>query len=151
MALTKEQAAAIIKCVEHDADSLKVINSWLRKVLPDRWGIAGGLRNLGYIMTGQDPTDPQVAAMVCIGIAKTTALCIERSKSKLQGVQGATIVDRVHRGTDHTATQINMHDNTSYVFDWHATLNASNPLIGKVADWKIDENCTDFDHFEGIA
>ena len=151
MALTKEQAGAIIKVVENDADSVKVINSWLRKVLPDRWGMAGGLRNLGYIMTGQDPTDPQVAAMVCTGIANATSRCIDRSKSQLPGVREATIVNRVHWGTDHTATLIHMHDNTSYVFDWHATLNASNPLIGKPADWNIDDNCIDFDHFEGIT
>jgi hypothetical protein len=152
MALTKKQAAAIIRCVEADPECVRLINSWLRKVLPDRWGVAGGLRNLGYIASFQDPTDPKVAEMVCVGIAKATAMRIYRYRGKaLEGVRGTRLADRKHLGVDHTATLVEMTDNTAYVFDWHATLNASNPLIGKPADWQVDDNCVDFDHFEGFT
>jgi hypothetical protein len=148
--LSQATAQKIVATVKADAESVRRIDSWVKKVVPDHWGAAGGIRNLGYLLSFQDPSDPSVAAKVCYGIAMATSSRIEASKGHIREIRRAGLADRAHRGVEHVGTLVEMHDGTTYVFDWHATLNADDPLISRVQDWKEDRNSVLYSQFRGL-
>lgn len=130
--LSKMQAGEIISAVLNDPESFKRTKSSL-SFLPSGLGIAGSLRNWGYVISGQDPTEEKIANTVCTGIADATAAAITRAmaakNSKLGFLKRATVISRVSVGVHHTATQVFTTDGKDYVFDWHATLTLSDPLL----------------------
>ncbi|USN98079.1 MAG: hypothetical protein H6810_07770 [Phycisphaeraceae bacterium] len=142
---SKAIADAVIRVVKNDPTSVSRVSSWLSSVMPTGLGWTGSVRNLGYVVTLQDPTDPTTAAKVCTGIAEATSTAINRAiksdKVPLVGVKAATMIDRVspHAGVYHTATKVVTAEGGEAVFDWHATLEIDNPMISKVDDWL---NCT---------
>jgi hypothetical protein len=159
MALAKQAAMQIVAAVRSDPECLRRIKS----VIPDLGGYAGSVRNLGYIFTFQDPTDPETAAKVCTGIAEQTMTAINNALgpidhagrpekgSAIPDVESANTIDRVHLSTHHTATLVSMKDGTEYVFDWHATLNVENPLIYESPErWQVDKGSVQFKHFSGF-
>jgi hypothetical protein len=148
--LSKQTAQKIVTSVKSDSECVRRIDSWVKKVVPDQWGIAGGVRNLGYLLSFQDPSDPAVAAKVCYGIAMATSARIEASKGRIREVRRAGLIDRAHRGIEHVGTHVEMQDGTSYVFDWHATLNVEDPLISRALDWKEDRNSVLYSQFGGF-
>ena len=148
--LTKQAADQIVSSVKSDSESVRRIDSWIKKVVPDHWGISGGIRNLGYLLTLQDPSDPSIAAKVCYGIAMATSERIERSRGFIREVARAGLVDRAHRGVAHVGTLVVMRDGSSYVFDWHATLNVDDPLISRALDWNEDRNAVLYSQFRGF-
>jgi hypothetical protein len=140
MALTIPAANWIVDVVRMDPQCLRQIESVLSHVLPDDWGIAGGLRNLGFMAQFKTPKDAD--PYICTGIADVTAAAIEKALatgSGNTGIQSAGTVGR-HPPTfklgnheflevDHAATLILMQDKSNYVFDWHATLNVADPKM----------------------
>jgi hypothetical protein len=138
--LTVEEATGICGVVASDPESSKRIDSDLDSLVPASWGIAGGLRNAGYVALGMvtfgrygDPTEPEFANRVCTGISDAASLALNRAAARgdarLRNLQGATPVSRILKGVDHTAVQIEMKDGQKHVLDWHATLDAQNPLM----------------------
>ncbi len=141
--LTSSDAKAIITVVVADTESSKRISSNLDVLMPDSWGLTGAVRNWGYVLSFQDPTEQETANTVCTGIAEATVKAINRGIENklpsLKRIAKAMEVNRVRNGVYHTATGIMTIDKFGYVFDWHATLAASNPMIyPSIDDWKKD-------------
>ena len=158
MALSKAVAKAIVTAVSGDTESHSRITGDLKSnsgsMLPDSWGISGAVRNWGHVLTGKDPTEKAVADTVCTGIADATSEAINRAlktKPGIPEIKVSTTIDRELNGVHHTATLVQMVDETSYVFDWHATLNVLNPMIFKPAGWKKDNHGVLFTRFEGFS
>jgi hypothetical protein len=162
MSLTKDDVGSVIKVINSDPECQKRISSFIDDVLPDTLGISGATRNWGYVFGNiftfgywGDPTDKEFADRVCTGIAEATANAINNAITNtcnpgLINFKGAGNVDRVLRGTSHTATSIIMKDDSRYVFDWHATLNIENPMLYKsLVDWKLDRNGVVYADFSG--
>lgn len=138
--LTVRDSTAICDVVAKDPEASKRIASDIASLLPARWGISGGLRNAGYVALGMvtlgnygDPSEPEFANRVCTGISDACSNAIIAAvKAKdplLRRVKTATPVSRVLRGVDHTAVRITMIDDQNHMFDWHATLEAKNPML----------------------
>jgi hypothetical protein len=127
----------VIDIVAQDPESLRRVDSWL-KALPGALGVSGSIRNLGYIFTGQDPSEPAIAAKACTGIADATSSAIARGidAGRIPGVARATTIDRQGTlGTFHTATLVTLKDGREFVFDWHATLDPRNPQVMPKSQW----------------
>jgi len=137
--LTTQQLEAILGAVTKDAEAGRRIDSNLDNIFPDSWGLAGGSRNMGYVLGNifsgglwGDPSEPEFANRVCTGIADATAASIQKSiDAKAPGFEGMTVttIDRKVDGTHHTATQITTADGQVQVLDWHQTLSAENPMV----------------------
>lgn len=149
--LTKGLTESIILAVAKDAECQKLIPSVLGE-FPPSWGIAGGIRNftndpignldleiaakyynipIKYIpdfLKQRSGLDPEDEAKVCTGLARATAIAINKAKMSFY-VSSAFSQNRVLNGTDHTATGIKLMSGITVVFDWHATLRIRCPLI----------------------
>lgn len=164
MSLTKAEANEMVNAVLADAESLRRIREGniIADKLPEGLGINGSIRNWGYVACNIatlgkacDPRDAEYANSVCTGIADQTATAIqEAAKCRVllaNRLAKATVISRLgFMDTDHTATHIIMVDESEYVFDWHATLNARNPMIHKAADWKRSTGGVLFAKFSGF-
>lgn len=151
--LTRPDAQAIVEAVRNDPEARRRIQSWLSDALPDAAGIAGSIRNLWFMAQDFNAENPDTVQRVCGGIADQAAVAITRALGKpaLGRVKGAADVGRVHRGVHHFATRVNMKDGTSYVFDWHATLNVDNPLLyPSVEQFGLGNGAVTFERFSGF-
>lgn len=152
MPLTRATAQAIAKVVSSDAECIRriaPIYNWV----PASWGVAGALRNWGYVATGENPIDPKIANTVCTGIADATSTAINKAVAagRLAGVTTAGTIDRTGTmGVFHTATLITLSDGTQAVFDWHATLRTDDPMISKVGEWKTSTGGSPLSSFSGF-
>lgn len=159
--LTVDQASSITGVVATDPEASKRIDSNLDALIPAGWGIAGGLRNAGYVALGMvtfgkygDPTEPEYANRVCTGISDAASSALNRAvaqqDARVRNLKGAAPISRVLNGTDHTAVQVEMRDGQKHVFDWHATLDAENPLLFRSpALWVKGEAGTPLKEFRG--
>ncbi len=155
---------AVIAIVARDPASVARISGWtqdpdssgprnsskLSDFIPTQLGWTGSVRNLLYIVTGEDASDPEIAAHACTGIAEATSAAINRAidpknrsknrpdADRLEVVRRAATIDRVSPvvGVYHTATLVITKEGGAAVFDWHATLEVENPMISKVSDWR---------------
>jgi len=155
------EAQNITTVVAKDAESKKRIDSNIDEIIPASWGIAGGLRNAGYVALGMvtlgyyaDPSEPEFANRVCTGISDGASEALNRAvKAKVASVRrlsGATPIDRMLNGVAHTAVQLTMDDRQKHVFDWHATLDAENPMLFKSpAQWIKGEGGVPLKDFSG--
>lgn len=164
MSLTRTEATEIVNAVVADAEAVRRIEegSVVSNKLPDSLGVNGSIRNWGYVACGIvtfgkacDPTDSAYAEKVCTGIAERTAKVVGDATQCRRALVGrvktvTTISRNGFAGTDHTATLIIMDDGSEYVFDWHATLNARNPMIHKAADWKRSTGGIVYNKFTGF-
>ncbi|MCA9011715.1 MAG: hypothetical protein KDB01_18305, partial [Planctomycetaceae bacterium] len=144
-------ATAIVQAVSADATAFSRIDGFIAKFVPDSLGIAGSLRNIGLMIAGADPTEPEVANVVCVGIANAAAAAIEKalkSSAGIADVKSAGTIDR-DKPVSHTATLVVMKDGSEYVFDWHATLNVNNPLMSTAAEWRKNGSGVMFTKFSG--
>ena len=160
--LNHTDAKAIAARVAADPEASKRINSNIDAVIPASWGMAGGLRNAGYVVLGMatgyrmgDPTEPEYANRVCTGISDAAVAAINAGVNSrlapLRRVRQALQVDRDLDGTAHTAVRVEMIDGQCHVFDWHATLDADNPMLFKsVAGWLAGRGGTPLDDFKGF-
>src|SRR5213596_306475 len=106
MCLSKNTASKIVAAVQTDAPCRAQINSWLRR-LPASWGVSGPVRNLGYFVTFQDPSEEAIAAKVCTGIALCTVKAIKSALAGTPGIPEVQSVERIDRfGPNHTATLV---------------------------------------------
>lgn len=158
-----ELKRAVISAVERDAEAFRRTKSWLATILPDRLGVTGSVRNFGFAFANTfsggrlaDPTGAKIEALVCTGIASATAKAI--NNAKIPGVMASTI--NRFRPLDHTATLVywlppdppGLGPKTTqwiaqnsgpgkaikpaeWVFDWHHTLNPSNPTVLSKSSW----------------
>ena len=159
--LTIDDATHIAAIVSVDAEASKRIDSNIDGLIPASWGVSGGLRNAGYVALGMvsfgtlgDPTEPEYANRVCTGISDAASAAINRAiaakDARLRNVNGAVPVGRVLGGVDHTAVQVQMQDGQQHVFDWHATLDAGNPMIFQSpAKWVKGEGGVPLKDFRG--
>lgn len=159
--LSKIDARNIADIVAKDPEASKRIASNIDEVIPASWGIAGGIRNAGYVALGivtfgnyGDPTDPEYANRVCTGISDAASAALNKAvKSKIASLRNlivATPISRELRGVAHTAVQLTMRDGQKHVADWHATLNAENPLLFQSpAKWTKDEGGITLEQFDG--
>lgn len=138
--LSTAQAKQITQVVASDPEASKRIDSDIDGLVPASWGIAGGLRNAGYVALGMvtlgkygDPTEPEFANRVCTGISDAASNALNRAvaakDARVRTLKLASPVSRVLDGVDHTAVQLQMQDGQQHVFDWHATLDADNPML----------------------
>ena len=159
--LTVDEAKSMCAVVAGDPEASKRIDSNLDGLVPAAWGIAGGLRNAGYVALGLvtggvlgDPTEPEYANRVCTGISDAASDALNRAIAKrdarVRNLERASPISRVTNGIDHTAVQVAMKDGQKHVFDWHATLDASNPLLFQSpAVWVEGGSGTPLDKFLG--
>ena len=159
--LTTADAKAIAAVVAADPEASKRIDSNIDGIIPASWGISGGIRNAGYVALGMvslgyygDPSEKEFADRVCTGISDAAAAAINSAvaakDARLRNVLSASAISRVHRSVDHTATRIQMVDKQEHVFDWHATLDADNPMMYRsVSDWMKDANGIALESFNG--
>lgn len=138
----------VLELVKNDPEVLKRLESYLDDVLPDSWGIAGSLRNIGYIMTLKDPSEPEIENKVCTGISRAVAEVIQKQiKAGNPDFINFEMANTVDRDMDtiigkiaHTATVIKMKNGESFVLDYHHTLNIENPMVFKsVENWEIEK------------
>lgn len=148
MALSVVTATRIVSAVVQDSESRKRIDSPLAKVLPDRLGVAGGVRNVWMILQGNDGSEPEAAKLSCVGIADATSEAI--NGAKIPGVASATMHDRPNTKTEHTATLVVMEDGSEYVFDWHTTLKVHEPMIYRKKEWDRASGGVLFSAFKGF-
>ena len=151
--LTREMADAIVKAVGNDASCRLLLPRWSAFKVFGGIGHAGTARNLwnnsaeniaglekrgldriGFPETGKlirDHWDRVGDTQACTGVAETTA----RTLTRVAGTPGyeflvrASALDRSPNDSFHTATEVDVSNGKSYVFDWHATLDISDPLI----------------------
>lgn len=145
--MTKSEAVAIADVISTDPEASKRIDSCIPSMVPDSWGISGGIRNAGYIALEivtlgkmADPTEKEYADRVCTGISDSTAAAINAAVAgndpRLRNVLGADAISRNLHGVVHYATKIKMRDGQEHVFDWHSTLNAKDSMMYKTtSDW----------------
>jgi hypothetical protein len=108
-----------------DAPGYQILGPW-----------AGTARNLAFMLGGDDPADPAVAAQVCSGIADRAAVVLEaaRARGELPGVSGVRVLERrTVPGRDgplvpyHSAVALTLDGGREVVLDWHATLDVEAP------------------------
>ena len=158
-----ELKRAVINAVQRDAEAFRRIKSWLATVLPDGLRVTGSVRNFGLAFVNTfsggriaDPTSAKINALVCTGIASATVKAI--NNARIPGVMAETI-NRI-RPLDHTATLVywlppdpkglgsgstawiarnsgpgKLIKPAELVFDWHHTLNPSNPTVLTRSAW----------------
>ena len=135
MALSKSTAAKIVDVVTRDKESFHRITAFFGSGPPPH--IAGAMQNF-ILASFVDPSDPNSFGykVSCDGISIATAAAINAAvaKGELPDVAQATDQPR-RKGISHTGTAIRMKDGTKYVFDWHKTLNPSNPAIYEFEDF----------------
>jgi hypothetical protein len=163
MALTKDTASRIIDVVAADANCRKAIQpnpqlDFLEFLNPapgmllEYSHLAGSVRNLAMMFQGKYIGDPTFDERICVGITYVTfkAIFSAIGQGKLPGVRVAGNAHRVHRGTHHEATSIDMVDGSTYIFDWHATLKVLDPAISRFDDWLEARNAINFTLFSGF-
>lgn len=159
--LTLEEAKNLVAVVAGDPEATKRIDSNIDAIIPASWGIAGGLRNAGYVALGMvslgslgDPTDPEYANRVCTGISDAASSALNRAIAKkdarVRRLKAAVPISRVLNSIDHTAVQIDLDDGQRHVIDWHATLDAVNPMMfDSPAKWVRGEGGVPLKDFRG--
>ncbi len=148
MPLTRATAAKIIQIVKADPVASSRIKSLFSEVIPDSWGWTGSIRNISMIF--EDPTDPAVSNLVCVGISDAASLAIDAALKQAPGIPEVVSSESLNRTVhkvEHTATLVNMKDSSAFVFDWHATLNIDNPMISAKSDWLQGINAILFSDF----
>lgn len=153
--ITHQTAAMIVESVVTSPKTRDL----LENTLPDfvqNLGWAGDIRNIGLEFVGflgglvlpdstSNRVDGEIAKRVCIGIADATTDDIRRymAAGKLPDVESVGFIDRgqgTGASSEHTATLVKMRDGTAYVFDWHSTLNAKDPLVTDWWEWRQGQN-----------
>lgn len=159
--LTIQEAKELAAVVAGDREAAKRIDSNIDAVIPASWGIAGGIRNAGYVALGMvslgslgDPADPEYANRVCTGISDAASAALNRAVSKkdarVRRLRAAVAISRVLNGVDHTAVQIELDDGQKHVIDWHATLAVTNPMMfDSPARWVRGEGGVPLQDFGG--
>ncbi len=149
--LDAKTAKAIVDVVIRDPECQSRIQSRLRFPMPDSWGITGSIRNFGMALVGMDSSESKVERLVCTGIASASARAIDAAAKagKLAGVAGSSPVDRF-KPVAHTATEVMLKDKSTFVFDWHATLNLQNPMMYRsTLEWKRGRSGEVLESFRG--
>lgn len=162
-------AKAIVEVVAADQNCRRVIQSGLDKIIPDKLGAAGGIRNVGYwarslVKDATDALDITHAADVwedldCNTIAKATVNALNKAlqggSSKLRSVKRVTSIvrDTKHGNSyEHTATLVAISNETPVVFDWHANLSINNPMIyPDVMSFHLGKNSVTFDELRAMG
>ena len=166
MSLSRDQAKQIIKFVQQDPESRRRIKNYISKVIPNSLGITGGIRNfglaLGYTLSSWrsdennpfDASHPENANIVCTGISNAAVNAIRggiKRSSVNTEIESVTTISRILDGTHHTAVQVKMKSNNTYVFDWHANLEVDDPIIyPSVAAFKGGNQKITFSNFNGF-
>lgn len=153
--LSKIQARLICIIVASDPEARKRIDSNIPNIMPSRWGVSGSLRNWGYVAIGADASEAEYADRVCTGISDACSAAIngavKAKDARVRSVKHAVPVSRVRFGVDHTAVRITMTDDQNHMFDWHATLEAKNPMLHRTeALWVKGDGGVTLDDFEGF-
>lgn len=155
MHLTRAKAEEITLVVASDAKCIQlVLRGFWGGGLLSEMGWAGGARNASFMVTGADPTEPEVAQYLCTGIAETTAAVLRRAieSGRLQGVLNADVASREPGPSVsiyHTATLVELPGGKA-VFDWHATLQPDNPKISSLTNWKVAGPGENLRSFHGL-
>jgi hypothetical protein len=165
MALSKETADVIVRAVMADGPCQKAISpnptleainyysSPLVSAALQFGGLAGSVRNAAMMVTGVGAGEPDFDARICVGIAAVTVAAINRviKAGLLPLVHACAPCHRVHWGTHHQATWIAMKDDSQYVFDWHATLSARDPIVSTSDNWDAATGGINYLFFSGFA
>ena len=154
MAITREQAQAIINVVAADTNCVKIINSgnplvrWQLFGIPTP-GLHGQLRNMSNIMgdikdaiqtlniiPGQSVEfSTQTENEMCIGIQNAVVTAFLNSKSKLPFVN--KVGNHRNKASEgHYQPIFTLSDGSQYIFDWWMTLRVYNPIIWHPKDWE---------------
>ena len=152
MPLTTDTADQVVQAVENDLVSCARIEGPTLYGVLSKLHIAGHLRNLGLIFGGMSTKDSTFVRVCCIGIAAAT------TKAIFAGIMSGDVTDakatfqayRIVHGFAHHGTGVAMKDGNDYVFDWFPTLEPSNPVIYRLADWRRDTGGVDYEDFDGF-
>lgn len=153
MSLTRVIAAKIVWAVQRDSNTRRRIMGGRAgtsaSILPDSWGVSGAIRNWRLVLTGADPMDRDVAAIVCTGISDAAIVAINNARRNDAEIPEADLIHRCRWGVHHYAVRVTM-NGSEYVFDWHATLNVDNPMISRANDWTTARGAVTFSNFTGF-
>lgn len=162
--LTVEQTRNIIFIVASDPEASKSIESNIDAIVPAFLGIAGGIRNVGYLVLDavdrvvlgdqHDPEYGKYANRACGGIADAASNALWRAiknrDARVRDLKSAQSVHRILLANYHVAVRIDMQDGQSHVIDWHETLDADNPMLFESpAKWERGEGGIPFKSFRG--
>jgi hypothetical protein len=154
MSLSTHTASIVVQSVSRSTQTRQILKTSVPEFL-QKLGIAGDLRNWLLVAMGNDGSEPESAAIVCVGIASATASDIQSyiQAGKLPDVEAVSTCDRSPPTVEayHTATLVTMMDKTQYVFDWHATLNPNDPWISRLAEWLVAKGGQRFALFKGFS
>jgi hypothetical protein len=156
MSLSVKLAREVNQVVVNDAACRKQIESLLSYLFPDAAGATGTIRNVPLwifsMIANVSSEDPRIKPWVCHGIADVTVEAINKvylGKKKMP-VKYALTINR-SSPMEHYATNIFLADKSNYVFDWHATLNVSNPKVHTTQSWLEARSGIQLAKFKGFA
>ncbi len=156
--MTSKELKDILDFIKKDPEAQSRANSYLAEILPDSLGIAGGIRNLPLWASefitdklGFGDTDfaknlsDENYKLICGGIAEATAKVIQDEIDKgnplFKSLKSVAPGHRVIDGWDHTATKFTEKNGSTFVLDFHQTLNIDNPLVfPSYEDWEKGKN-----------
>jgi len=151
MPLSRDLAKKINAVASQDKELRKRVATVNWVFIPNHLGITGSVRNAVMIARGKDPTEEAIANRVCTGIAEAGAAAINAHLADLPEVESATSVSRVSWGVHHTATLVVLKgDQGRYVFDWHKTLDVTDPFVGEEKPWMVDMKQINLGRFRGL-
>ena len=138
MPLSPSVAKRIVRAVSTDPNCHERITSVFSIMLPPETGLAGQARNLAF--AGWLKILGVTDRYVCKGIAEAAVAVINAAN-----VTGTALAweepDTREGNNKHWGVAVEMivpkgKPRSIYVFDWWLTLDASEPLIFRLADWK---------------
>src|ERR1700722_13782235 len=148
MTLSKQTAQQIVDVVSAAQRCREIIGIQLAgmKSIFSLFGAAGTVRNLVLL-----PFSEQLDKYDCIGVVNVSIEAINHGRAKIPGLKTVKLCQRVVDGWEHKATNVVMTDGSEYAFDWHKTLDASNPWLSPIDNWRKGQNATAFIFFNGFA
>lgn len=156
--MTSKELKDIVDFIKKDPEAQRRANSYLAEILPDSLGIAGGIRNAPLFasefipqLLGFGDTDfiknlsDENYKIICGGIAEATAKVIQDEINKgnplFKSLKSVKPDFRVLDGWDHAATKFTEKNGSTFVLDYHQTLNIDNPLVfPSFEDWEKGKN-----------
>jgi hypothetical protein len=164
MALSRGMALTVVKVIDTDPECRWRINSPLSAILPASLGIAGSVRNLGFILSdvvtqrslSVKPTTAE-EELICYGIRDAAIEALQKAVKASKGgdllnaITKVTYINRDHPAV-HAAMSITIAGKDTYVFDWHATLDTKNPMLyPSAAAFDSSTGFVTFSEFTGFA
>ena len=135
----------ILKRLKDNPEILRILDTDLDDVLPDKLGWAGTIRNAIYRLQYLGDDKPlEVEERICTGIAFWVKTVVDKEikarNPDFINIESVYIEERIINGWHHTTSVLKMKNGETFVLDYHQTLNPENPMVYKsYEDWKNEK------------